>query len=248
MVSIDLQEVCVDFPVYTQHARSLRHHLMQVATGGRLSADSHGYVTVRALDQITLSLKEGDRVGLIGHNGAGKSTMLRLLGRIYEPTSGSAKIQGEISSLMDVSLGIDADATGRENIYIRATLLGIPRATIKHLIDEVITFSELGDFIDMPLRTYSTGMHMRLTFAVSTMLQPEILLMDEWLSVGDESFKHKAEARLMALVQKSNIMVIASHSHALIQRTCNRAVWLEHGKIHMDGDVHAVTKAYFEGV
>lgn len=245
MASIELQNTCVDFPIYNAKGRSLKHRLIQVATGGRLSADAQGRVVVRALDDVSFTLKDGDRVGLLGHNGSGKSTMLRLLGGIYEPTVGTLKISGEIGSLIDISLGIDAEATGRENIYIRAALLGMSKSEIRDKIDEIIEFSELGDFIDMPLRTYSTGMHMRLAFTVSTVVRPEILLMDEWLSVGDENFKHKAEQRMTALVQTSNILVIASHSRELILQTCNRVLWLEHGKVRMDGEAEAVTQAYF---
>jgi lipopolysaccharide transport system ATP-binding protein len=245
MALIELKNICVDFPIYNGKSRSLKHRLMQVATGGQLAADSQGRVVVRALDDVSFTLKDGDRVGLLGHNGAGKSTMLRLLGGIYAPALGRLNVKGEIGSLIDISLGIDAEATGRENIYIRGALLGMSKAEMREKIDEIVDFSELGDFIDMPLRTYSTGMHMRLAFAVSTIVRPEILLMDEWLSVGDEGFKHKAEARMADLVKSSNILVIASHARELIQETCNRAIWLEHGKLKMDGEAELVTAAYF---
>jgi lipopolysaccharide transport system ATP-binding protein len=147
--------------------------------------------------------------------------------------------------LIDISLGIDPEATGRENIYLRGGLLGMTRSEIAAQIDDIIEFSELGDFVDMPLRTYSTGMHLRLAFAVSTVVRPEILLMDEWLSVGDEGFKHKAEARVTELVQSTNILVIASHSRELVLHICNRVIWLEHGKIRMDSDPGTVCQAYF---
>jgi lipopolysaccharide transport system ATP-binding protein len=245
MASIDFQNVCVDFAIYNANGRSLKKRLMQVATGGQIGADDQGRVIVRALENLTFSFKDGDRVGLLGHNGAGKSTLLRLLGKVYEPSSGLARINGEIGSLIDISLGIDPEATGRENIYIRSALLGIPRAKMNSEIDEIIAFSELGDFIDMPLRTYSSGMHLRLAFAVSTIVRPEILLMDEWLAVGDEGFKHRAEQRLTELVKATNILVLASHSRDLILHTCNRVLWLEHGKVRMDGDPVTVTDAYF---
>lgn len=245
MALIELKNTCIDFPIYNGKSRSLKHRLIQVATGGQLGADAQGRVVVRALDDITFTLKEGDRVGLLGHNGAGKSTMLRLLGGVYQPSLGSVKINGEIGSLIDISLGINPEATGRENVYIRGALLGIPKTEMRQKIDEVIEFSELGGFIDMPLRTYSTGMHMRLAFSVSTIVRPEILLMDEWLSVGDENFKHKAEKRMTELVQASNILVIASHAKELILENCNRVIWLEHGKVKMDGGVQSVIKAYF---
>jgi lipopolysaccharide transport system ATP-binding protein len=245
MALIDFQNVCVDFPIYNANGRSLKKRLIQVATGGQLGADPQGRVVVRALEDLSFTLKDGDRVALLGHNGAGKSTLLRLSSGVYEPSAGVARIEGEIGSLIDISLGIDPEATGRENIFLRGGLLGMTRREISNRIDEIIDFSELGVFIDMPLRTYSTGMHLRLAFAVSTIVRPEILLMDEWLSVGDEGFKHKAEKRLTELVESTNILVIASHSRDLVMHTCNRVIWLEQGKIRMDGDPNSVCHAYF---
>ncbi len=245
MALVDFQNVSVDFPIYNASGRSLKKRLMSVATGGQLGADSQGRVVVRALEGLNLTFHDGERIGLLGHNGAGKSTLLRLLSGVYEPSSGSARIEGVVGSLLDISLGIDHEATGRENIFIRGALLGMSRAQIAAQLDDIIEFSELGDFVDMPVRTYSTGMHLRLAFAVSTVVRPEILLMDEWLSVGDENFKHKAEARMADVVQSTNILVIASHSRELILHTCNRVVWLEHGKVRMDGEPTQVCTAYF---
>jgi lipopolysaccharide transport system ATP-binding protein len=245
MSLIEFKNVCVDFPIYNANGRSLKKRLMQVATGGQLGADQQGRVIVRALEDLTFTLRDGDRVGLLGHNGAGKSTLLRLLSSVYEPSAGTAVIKGEIGSLIDISLGTDPEATGRENIFLRGGILGMTKAQIAEKLDEIIEFSELGDFVDMPIRTYSSGMHLRLAFAVSTTIKPEILLMDEWLSVGDEGFKHKAEIRMNELVKSTNILVIASHSRELVMHTCNRVLWLEHGKIKMDGDPATVTAAYF---
>jgi len=245
MASIIFDNVLVDFPIYNSNTRSLKNKLIQVATGGQLGSDKHGRVVVRALENISFQLKDGDRVGLLGHNGAGKSTLLRLLGGVYEPTFGKSTIIGKIGSLIDISLGIDPETTGRDNIYIRGALLGLTRSQVKVKIDEIIDFSELGDFVDMPLRTYSTGMHMRLAFSVSTIIRPEILLMDEWLSVGDESFQHKVENRLNDLVSSAKILVIASHSKELLLKTCSRLIWLEHGRIKMDGVPESVSSAYF---
>jgi lipopolysaccharide transport system ATP-binding protein len=247
MASIEFSNVCVDFPIYNANSRSLKKRLIQVATGGQLGSDQQGRVVVRAIENLNISIKDGDRVGLLGHNGAGKSTLLRLLSGVYAPSSGTAHVCGEIGSLIDISLGIDPEATGRENIYLRGGLLGMSKTDINSQIDEIIDFSELGDFVDMPLRTYSTGMHLRLAFAVSTIVRPEILLMDEWLSVGDEGFKHKAEIRLKELVRATNILVIASHSRDLVLHMCNRVMWLEHGKVRMDGDPQSVVTAYFGG-
>lgn len=245
MASIDFHNVSVDFPIYNASGRSLKKRLIQVATGGQLGADAQGRVIVRALDNVSFSFRDGDRVGLLGHNGAGKSTLLRLLTGVYAPSGGSAEIHGEIGSLIDISLGIDPEATGRENIFLRGGMLGMSKQEINRNLDEIIAFSELGDFVDMPVRTYSSGMHLRLAFAVSTTVRPQILLMDEWLSVGDEGFKHKAEARMGELVQTTNILVIATHSRELLTETCNRAIWLEHGKVKMDADPETVAAAYF---
>lgn len=245
MACVEFRNVCVDFPIYNANGRSLKNRLFQVATGGQIGANQQGLVVVRALENLSFTLRDGDRVGLIGHNGAGKTTLLRLLSGVYEPSSGSARIDGEVGSLISISLGIDPEATGRENIYLRGGMLGITKAEINRQIDDIIEFSELGNFVDLPVRTYSSGMHLRLAFAVSTILRPDILLMDEWLSVGDESFKHKAEKRMKELVQATNILVLASHSRNLILHTCNRVLWLEHGRIRMDDDPIVVTKAYF---
>lgn len=245
MAHIQFKNASVEIPIFNAHTRSLTNRLIQVATGGQLGADAQGRVVVKALNDLNFELKEGDRVALLGHNGAGKTSLLRMLSGVYHPTSGQASIQGEVGSLIDLSLGIDNEATGRENIYIRGALLGLKRQQIQEKITEIIEFSELGDFVDMPVRTYSSGMHLRLAFAVSTIVRPEILLMDEWLSVGDENFKHKAEARLKNLVAATKILVIATHSRTLAETTCNRAIWLEHGSIKIDGTPKQVCDAYF---
>lgn len=244
MAHIVFDHVCVDFPIYNAKNRSLKNTVMQAATGGKVSFGAEGTI-IRSLDDVSFTFKDGDRVGLVGHNGAGKSTLLRALSRVYEPTSGYAQINGEIGSLVDISLGIDAEATGRENIFIRGALLGLRRKDIENRFDEIVDFSELGSFVDMPVRTYSSGMHLRLAFAVATIIRPEILLMDEWLSVGDASFNAKAESRLTELVQSSRILVIASHSRELIEKTCNRALWFEHGRLKMDGTPQEVCRAYW---
>jgi lipopolysaccharide transport system ATP-binding protein len=245
MAYISFTNASIDFPIFNANGRSLTSRLLQVATGGKLDADPDGRVVVRALENLNFEFQDGDRVGLLGHNGAGKSTLLRALSRVYTPTSGQSNIVGEVGSLIDISLGINPEATGRENIFIRGAILGLSKNEIELKFDEIHAFSELGDFIEMPVRTYSSGMHLRLAFAVSTVVRPEILLMDEWLSVGDEGFRHKAEARLTQLVTETKIMVLASHSRELIEKTCNRAIWLEHGVIKMDGPVTEVAKAYF---
>lgn len=247
MAHIIFEHVNIDFPIYNAKNRSLKNTVMQAATGGKVSFGAEGTV-IRSLEDVSFEIHEGERVGLIGHNGAGKSTLLRALSNVYAPTAGRAEIVGEIGSLVDIGLGIDGEATGRENIFIRGALLGLKRKEIEERFDEIVEFSELGEFINMPVRTYSSGMHLRLAFAVATIIRPEILLMDEWLSVGDASFNEKAEKRLNDLVQSSRILVIASHSRELIEKTCNRAIWFEHGRIRMDGTSESVCSSYWSGV
>lgn len=245
MAHIKFESVGIEFPIFNATGRSLTSKLLEVATGGRLDRDPSGRVLVRSLDNVNFEIQEGERVGLLGHNGAGKSTLLRALSRVYIPQHGKAHIDGRVTSLIDIALGLNPEATGRENIFLRGALLGIPKSQLVEMFDEIVDFSELGNFIEMPMRTYSAGMQLRLAFAVSTVVRPEILLMDEWLSVGDSGFVEKAEQRLSDLVSKSKILVIASHSRSLIEKTCNRAIWLEHGLVKLDGPVAEVTEAYW---
>lgn len=245
MSLIKLDNVSIGFPVYNANARSLKKKMFQIATGGRIASGADGRVVIEALTGLNMSFSDGDRVGLLGHNGAGKSTFLRLLGGVYHPTGGLLAVEGKIGSLIDISLGIDPEATGRENIYIRGALLGMTKTEIESRFDEIVEFSELGDFIDMPLRTYSTGMHMRLAFTISTIIRPDILLMDEWLSVGDEGFKHKAEERMKSLVEATRILVLASHSRDLILSVCNKVIWFEHGRVKLEGSPEDVCRHYF---
>lgn len=235
----------IEFPIFNATGRSLTSKLLQVATGGKLDSDANGHVLVKALSNLSFTLDERDRVGLVGHNGAGKSTLLRALSGVYSPTSGTSTIEGQVGSLIDIGLGINPEATGRENVLIRGQLLGLTKAEISSRYDEIVEFAELGDFMEVPVRTYSSGMHLRLAFAVSTVVRPEILLMDEWLSVGDEGFKAKAEHRLTDMVSETKILAIATHSRALVEKVCNRVIWLEHGQIKMDGPVGEVAPAYF---
>lgn len=248
MALINFSGVNVDFPIYNSSGRSLKNRLIRMATGGQISQDATGVVVVRALDNLSFTLQDGERVALLGHNGAGKTTLLRVLSGVYIPTGGTVFVDGRMGSLIDISLGIDPEASGLENIYIRGRLLGMTPAEINAKTSEIVEYSELGDFIDMPVRTYSTGMHMRLAFTISTTLRPEILLMDEWLSVGDDAFKSKAEARMMDIVKSTSIMVVATHSRELVINTCTRAIWLEHGKVKMDGAPRYVCESYFRQI
>jgi lipopolysaccharide transport system ATP-binding protein len=246
MSLIEFQKVCIDFPIFNGKSRSLKHQLINLATGGQLNSANPGCVVVRALDDVSFVLKDGDRVGVIGHNGSGKSTLLRCLGGVYKPTYGNANIVGKCGSLIDISLGIDPEATGRENIYIRAALLEMTRGEIESRFTEIEHFADLGNFIDLPVRTYSSGMHLRLAFSVSTVMRPNILLMDEWLSVGDEDFRVKAEGRVTEMVSSTNILVIATHSRELVHKICNRVLYFEHGRLVADGSPEEVCKQYFK--
>ena len=242
---IELDSVAVDFPVFNSTTRSLKNRVINSVTGGLINENRDGVLVVRGLQHISLSLRKGDRLGIIGHNGSGKTTLLRVLSGIYHPTEGHATIQGQAVSLINISLGIDADATGRENIRLRSALMGLTPSATKAIAQEVIEFSGLGDFIDLPVRTYSTGMQLRLAFAVSTQISPQILIMDEWLSTGDEEFKVRAEQRLQEVINKTDILILASHSRSLIESHCNRILWLEHGKIKMYGAPEDILGLYF---
>jgi lipopolysaccharide transport system ATP-binding protein len=245
MTHVHLSDVSVDYPVLSASSRKLTRQLIRIATGGQLDRSESGKVTVRALTGINARLEEGDRVGLIGHNGSGKSTLLKVLGGIYSPTSGTVSREGVVGSLLDIALGMSMDATGRENIYLRGALQGLSHREVDALVPGIIDFSELGDFIELPMRTYSSGMLLRLAFSVSTVLSPDILLMDEWLAVGDEAFQIKAEQRLHEIVARTAILVIASHSASLIRSQCNRVLYLEHGRLIADGPPDEVLPQYF---
>lgn len=230
MPYISLKNVGVNFPIYGAGANSLKKTLASSVTGGRFGKET-GVNVVQALSDINLELKAGDRLGLVGHNGAGKSTLLRTLAGVYEPSVGDFERRGTVSSLIDPSLGIEGDATGVENIMLRGLVMGLSKKQIDDLTPEIIEFSGLGDYINMPVRTYSTGMMMRLAFSISTSVQADILLMDEWLSVGDAEFTEKAEQRMKEVVSGAGILVLASHSSDLIANECNRVIHLEHGRI-----------------
>ena len=195
-------------------------------TGGKIGRNISNQVAVTALHNLSLKLEPGDRLGVMGPNGAGKSTLLRVIAGIYEPTQGSVEVRGRIASLINISLGMELEASGYENIRMRGVMMGLSLKQIKSLEEEIADFTELGPYLNMPIRSYSTGMHMRLGFAVSTAVPADILLMDEWLSVGDEAFKIKAEKRLEEYVKKSSILVIASHSNETIEKLTNKKLIL----------------------
>ena len=231
MPYIKAKDLVVEFPILDTPHRSLKQTVLHATTGGRIGRDAGNRVVVRGLDSVSFEVKSGDRVGLIGHNGAGKTTLLRALSGIYEPLSGELIVEGSTATLLDLNLGIDPDATGYDNIILRGIIAGLHPREIRRRLPEIAEFTGLGDYLEMPLRTYSSGMRLRLAFAVSTSIEADVLLMDEWLSVGDESFSEKAAARLDELVNRSPILVLATHSYSLVRLVCNRVFRLEHGNL-----------------
>lgn len=241
---LELDDVGVDFPVFNAATLSLKNRVLSGMTGGRIERERDRHVIVRGLDGLTLTIASGERVGLVGHNGSGKTTLLRVLAGIYRPTQGHFRCVGTPTALINIGLGIDAEATGRDNILLRGMMMGLSPAQTRARMDEIIEFSGLGEFIDMPFRTYSSGMQMRLAFAVSTSVEPQILIMDEWLSTGDDAFRTKAEERMNNLLASTEILVLASHDAEMIRHTCNRVIWLERGRVKLDGPSDIVMSAY----
>jgi len=231
MAKVVANNLVVDYPIYGTNSRSFKNAFIRTATGGLLARNANEQVVVRALNGVTFELGEGDRVGIVGHNGSGKSTLLRVIVGAYEPVSGSISVAGKVSSMLSISLGMEPEATGYENIFLRGVLMGLKPREIEALADGIISFSELGDYIEMPVRTYSSGMAMRLAFAISTSISADIILMDEWLSVGDASFSEKAQQRLQAVLDQAKILVIASHNEELIRKNCNKIMRLDHGEL-----------------
>jgi ABC-type polysaccharide/polyol phosphate transport system ATPase subunit len=244
MTHIVLHEVSVGFPILHLAHRSLKKSLVATMTGGTIVREAHKPPFVRALHNVTADFEAGDRIGLIGPNGAGKSTLLRTIAGIYEPMSGQMSTQGTITSLMDVMGGFLPELTGRENIKIRGMYSGMRPSVIAGLTPEIEKFTELGEYLDMPIRTYSSGMLLRLAFAVVTSRQPDILLMDEWVLAGDAAFLGKAQARMEQFVSNSSILVLASHSDALIRKWCNKALYLSGGELRVVGKTDDVLAAY----
>jgi ABC-type polysaccharide/polyol phosphate transport system ATPase subunit len=244
MAYIHLKNVTVEFPIFNVNALSFKKNFIRVATGGRVLQDANDKVVVRSLNNVSLKIEHGDRVGLIGHNGAGKSTFLRTLAGIYEPSAGDLKTQGKISSMLDLMSGIEAESTGYENIYMRGLMLGLSRKAIKEKTQEIADFSCLGDYLAMPVRTYSSGMMVRLAFSISAAILPDILLIDEIFGAGDADFLKKARERMVSLMTQSRIVVFASHSPALIEEFCNKILVLNAGQVEYFGPIQDVPLAY----
>lgn len=229
---VELNAIRLSIPIYGHETRSLKKTLVGIGTGGHIASDAvTGLVQVEALKGISFQAFDGDRIGIVGTNGAGKSSLLRLIAGIYDPTAGEVIVRGSTAPLLDVGLGIDDDATGLENIAIRGALLGISKARLTAMQPDIIEFTELGDYINLPVRTYSSGMKMRLSLAISVCIEPDVLLLDEWISTGDARFLRKAEARLLSLISKLKVLFFASHALDILQNTCNKLLVLNNGEM-----------------
>ncbi len=244
--SIRLHDVGLSLPIFDVSAQSLKKRVLRLGRRNRIAEDQTGVVVVNALSGIKLELQAGDRLGLIGHNGAGKSTLLRVMAGIYPPTQGVVEVRGRTVPLLDINLGMDDQSTGRQNIRLRGLLLGMDHEEIRAKTEEIAQFTELGDYLDLPLRTYSSGMRLRLAFAIATAVDAEILLLDEVIGVGDASFQDKAARRLEHLHDRADIVVLAIHNPAVIRQSCNKALWLDRGVMRGFGDVQSVLDGYAE--
>jgi len=228
-VSIAVTDLTLRFPVYGVDAKSLKKRLASITVGGKLGRTMTGATEVTALSKINMKLRAGDRLGLIGHNGSGKTTLLRALSGAYEPDEGTIDVHGQIAALLDLNLGIDASATGLDNIRLRGRIAGLTAREIEDKLEEIAEFTGLGPFLAMPLKTYSAGMQARLAFAVSTAVEADVILMDEWIAVGDADFQKIAHKRLLGLMERAGILVLASHDLDLIRLYCNKVMRIESG-------------------
>ncbi|MGA2655048.1 MAG: ABC transporter ATP-binding protein [Gammaproteobacteria bacterium] len=236
MTIISLKNINLHFPIYGANTRSLKKSIIRVTTGSMIECSRNKVVTVHALKNINLDIREGDRVGLIGSNGAGKSTLLRVFAGIYEPTSGDMTIHGKVSALLDVMLGLSSDSSGYENMTIRGILHGMSFKEIDAKKAEIAKFTELEDYLAMPIRTYSSGMQLRLAFAIATAVNPEILVLDEVVGTGDAHFMSKAKERLDKLITNSKAVILASHDNHTIEMMCNKVIVMKAGEIIFYGD------------
>lgn len=244
MPKIEVNNASLAFTVRQDRQVSLKEYVLKQW----LRPSRNPAITIHALSEVNLQAQDGDRVGIIGHNGAGKTTFLKMLAGIYPPTEGTCTVEGTICSLFDIALGFEQDATGWENIAYRSYLQGVSPAVLRRKIDNIGEFSELGEFLTLPVRNYSAGMRMRLAFSIATAADPEILLIDEVLAAGDMAFQIKARARMRELMSSARLMVLVSHDLGTIGEVCNRALWLKRGKVMMEGPTAEVVQAYTDDV
>ena len=244
MAQIKLENVTLEFPVQASKSDRRLSLTNDRPVGGQLSSEPSGQMVVRALDQLSLTLGPGDRLALLGHNGAGKTTLLRVMAKLYPPTHGRVTVQGRVAPLLNLSFGMDMDSTGYDNIFIRGLFLGMTKAELKQKADIIAEFSELGDFLDLPMRTYSAGMRARLAFAISTHVETDILLLDEVVATGDARFFKKANEKLESFARESKLLVLASHSNKVLRELCTKALLLEHGRVKALGPIDDVMATY----
>jgi lipopolysaccharide transport system ATP-binding protein len=228
-ISITVTDLTLRFPVYGVDSKSLKKHLARITVGGKLGKTGLGAPEITALSKVNLQLRSGDRLGLIGHNGSGKTTLLRALAGAYEPDEGTIDVHGRIAAMLDLNLGIDPSATGLDNIRLRGRIAGLSTKQIDERLTEIAEFTGLGPFLAMPLKTYSAGMQARLAFAVATAVEADVILMDEWIAVGDADFKKLAHKRILDLMERAGILVLASHELDLIRLYCNKVMRIEAG-------------------
>ena len=235
---IQVNDVSMRFNLAKEKSESLKEYFLQIAHG-KLKFDEF-----YALKNVSLDVQPGDFYGLIGLNGSGKSTLLKVISGVYKPTSGSCTVRGTIAPLIELGAGFDMDLTARENIFLNGAVLGFTPKYIREQFDEIVEFSELHDFLDVPLKNYSSGMVARIAFAIATITKPDILIADEILSVGDFLFQQKCEDRMQKLMSGGTTVILVSHSIEQIERMCNKVAWLEHGRIKMNGPTEEVCAAY----
>lgn len=243
MSSIQVNNLSLKFRVYHDRSPSIKEYVANLLSRRRQNTRSDFW----AVKNISFEIKAGDRVGIVGRNGAGKSTLLKALCRVYESSEGEVLVNGRIAPLLEIGAGFHPEFTGRENIYLNGAILGYTKQELKSIEPEVIAFAELEEFIDTPVKYYSTGMYMRLAFSLATAMHPDILVLDEIFAGGDASFMVKASQRMHSLIDKANIMIMVSHDHQLVKSLCNRAIWLDHGKIVADGSPEDVVRRYLLG-
>ncbi|MGE5517433.1 MAG: ABC transporter ATP-binding protein [Bacteroidota bacterium] len=246
MARIVAQNISLNLPIYNFHARSLKKTLLRIGTGGRISAESQ-YVIVEALRDVSFEIENGDRVALVGRNGAGKTTLLRTLAGVYHPTAGTLTTEGKVVPLLTVGVGMVEEFSGYENILAGALHVGLNREQALSLQEEIAEFTELGDYLELPIHTYSAGMRARLSFAIATAITPEILLLDEGIGAGDAFFAAKAQARFERMMTDSSIMVLASHDENLVRGFCNKALLFDNGRLLDFGPVDNILAAYHSG-
>lgn len=243
-VAIRLARVCVSFPIYQIGSRSLKKRLVSRTSAGRFARDADDRVTIEALKDVDLTVAQGDRLALIGSNGAGKTTLLRVMAGIYEPATGEIELKGRVSPMFDIALGTDPELSGYDNIRLRGLLLGLSGSEVERMMPSIAEFTELGAYLDVPVRTYSSGMMLRLTFAVATCFAPEILLMDEWILAGDAHFLGRAQARIASFVEQASTLVLASHNQDICRQWCSKGAWLHEGRVRSYGAIDEVLEDY----